>query len=385
MQAYQHQTGRGPQGTGDGSRGLTEVEQQSPLLLLTTFEPTKMTRIKLIQYYAEGQRKVEVPVFQSQSAEEVLYALNEFRAAAQELEYEDEELFNNFRKICGGLIKQQWDVVCTAQIPRTTAGFARAIRALLKEMLGRGAYERFISYIESTVKPKTLDPLALALRFRTLMHYARDLPTEDGEAAIVPTDSRMKQLYLRLCPHDWRVKFQEANLQVSTMTLSDIANYMSNLRSFESPSSRGRRNFRPYTSPTSRSGNNGGGSSGRRFGGRVGGGRGFGGRGRHSSGRSGGRNFQRQRMGPSPEDPCPLHNGLHLWKDCRQNRYGQPATAGRGGGRNHNGRQQNENFYTQAVPSRAGVQQVAPPLHPHSNSQAAPGFTLPGGAGRADF
>ena len=98
---------------------------------------------------------------------------------------------------------------------------------MMATSIGDGAYKRFLEYMEHAKKPKSMNPAKLSIRVGVLCGYATYLLRDDGTPGPEIPELKIRQFYLRCCPHSWVQQFENAGKTAATTTLPQmVASYM---------------------------------------------------------------------------------------------------------------------------------------------------------------
>jgi hypothetical protein len=302
------------------------------------FDPTELSSVRLQQVYDDGTReKLETPIIDGRSVEANLYGLREFLETSEELTFDTgDELFKYFRRTLQLTIKDDWDTVVFDNgfdgiINKTENDFLHCIRLWKLTFVTEDSRQELVDYLQIVQKPRAMQVESFVQRLKTISRYVNDLPFAGAQPPVL-NNTQIKNIVFKAMPATWQQHFIRSNRGISTVTLLELQNFMSNERTFSdsSPASasnagRGRGNsFRGNPSAYGR---------GRGYDARV---------------KRPGRDFNRDRnVRPRNGDDsiCRQHGG-HTWAQCYNNPRGQSFRAPRNPRGNTNGRGRNDFSWT---------------------------------------
>jgi hypothetical protein len=123
----------------------------------------------LVQLYDNGEKKKgEVPIFNGDSAEDMICTIREFKEVADDLDFtEPNEKFVNLRKCLHEVARDDWDTV-RAQYPVTIGGFTGSLYSWKEMIIPEDMYEVQKNYIKTVKKPFTMPVRDFVKRIRQL-------------------------------------------------------------------------------------------------------------------------------------------------------------------------------------------------------------------------
>jgi hypothetical protein len=156
----------------------------------------------------------------------------EFQELADELSYNTgNELFNNFRRILRGAAKDDWDSVIAPLQNRTPATFLVTLDHWKSEMILPTARQTLVDYLETLTKPRQMTVEAFVNRLKVMVRYVDDIPFPGPDPPQVQ-QTKLKNIIFRAMPITWQTNFLRANGDVSTSSVLQLQQFMSQEREF---------------------------------------------------------------------------------------------------------------------------------------------------------
>ena len=150
------------------------------------------------------------------------------------------------------------------------------------------------AYMNRLVKPKKTSPIDFKGQILVINRLIPSIPDTPDNSQF--DDDTVKSLFLYAMPKPWRKRFKEVGKKLATENIDTMSQFFDVYFKEEPQESRNNRNNNNNHQNNNRQGN------------------------------------------PRPNDPCPKHNGAHLWKECWDNPDGNNYRP-----RNNNGNNNNRN------------------------------------------
>ena len=315
-----------------------------------SFDRTKVKRKTHKVNLGDNKINVDLMTFGDGGVEELIALNDEFDRHKDQLGYDTGALLHTgYELLLRDSALEDWNTVCAEvgtpnELEDEEEFYERRDEFLSRRITMDAALKRQQIYMRSLTKPHSMSVSTFFSRLKTMNRLLMQLP--EAEETDKFSDEELLFIAYEAMPITWRTHHRRAGMELEGADLPGLQAYMQsqedlsnekqtlNEEKMKRESKRQKRDNRSSRGDHRRSdestiatrqtyftrgGGRGGGSlfggsnySGRSFGGRGRGGRGRGGRGRGRGGRG----------GPSPNDPCPLHNGRHTWGECFDNKYG---------------------------------------------------------------
>ena len=273
------------------------------------FEHSDLEEVKLRQEYEDDtSRTKKARVFTGKyGIEALLFVEERFRKIARQLDYQDEQLFDNFEECLQDRAEDDWTNLVDMVQPRDTANFEATIQDFYLKYCSENARDVMYEYLRTKCrKPVGAEPRDHVNRLLTLYRYSSKLP---GNVPAIGEDQQ-KLLIFQTFPEKWQRQFVRSGRRMHNETMQEIIDFMTTEKGIadeEAKESKQKRKPEETSTGSRKKSNN-----------------------RNTNG--GGNRVQ-------PSDTCPIHGG-HQWKDCsmnpQSNNY-RTRTFYRGGGRGFGG------------------------------------------------
>jgi hypothetical protein len=210
------------------------MAQRKPIFQLKAdCDPTEFVTVRLTQNYVDGTTvKREAPTMDGTSMEAVFYCIREFQEIADELNFTTaDEFFNNFRRILRNSAKDDWDSVIAPLQHRTPATFLLALDQWKSNMMLPTACQTLVHYLETLIKPCKMTVEAFVNRLKVMVCYVNDIPFPGPDPPVVQ-QTKLKNIIFRAMSTTWQTNFLRANGDVSTSSVLQLQQFMSQEREF---------------------------------------------------------------------------------------------------------------------------------------------------------
>lgn len=212
------------------------MERESPLRLMTEFDPTLLTENVIYgfngpatttvatdnnstgcndqqQQQQRQEREAKVMVHNGENVETVLMCLNDFRRAAEKVYLEGEDLFDAFTSTMQDGVRHVWmqHVRDNHQTSRTTRDFWTCVHSFIATYYAKqGSFEKFQDYFRIVVKKCCITPQACYNRMIQLNIMSKDLTKMDGTKPRdedLFTADQVKDYWAKSMPTVWLIKW----------------------------------------------------------------------------------------------------------------------------------------------------------------------------------
>jgi len=208
-----------------------------------------------------------------------------------------------------------YPAVVREEDPRTFRSAAEALVALYVQGNQNARYD-LLAYLRQIKKPQNIDTISFQMYIKNINSAAEWF---SGSATLLNTED-FKSAFFNTMPRAWRERFTTASCRVQNISLNEISSYMRiqelidtdrNSRQGPGKKRKNRQGEDDDTKPSAKPNTDAG---GRRRGNPKKG------RGNKPSKRPETERHQPFSV-PKPQDPCPFHNGLHVWGKCFENKH----------------------------------------------------------------
>ena len=149
-----------------------KAKKLSPLLV-TTKLPEEWTDVKVEYERADGSiGKEYLPTHQAESAEHMLYCLDEFNNAATEHNWVGNTRFVKYRKTLRGAARTKFDAARASNPGNNVAVFRTCIRTMIASIVGNQSHSNFVSYMQVVKKPTGMTVPEFVERMLLLCRYS---------------------------------------------------------------------------------------------------------------------------------------------------------------------------------------------------------------------